>query len=91
MSIRKITENTEISPDQYVCGKSKALHAICAPPRKVLRTGGERIYVANPHGEDEGEYFTRATALYLCDTIEEGEALLVISRERYHPGQYGAD
>jgi hypothetical protein len=82
MAITKITTDTDINAGQWLCKESFMYHTICASPRMVVKTSGQRIYLTNRHGEDEGDYIARKSALYLCDTKEEALAVHAISNEQ---------
>lgn len=83
MAIQEISKDTEILPGKWICGQSNINHGLCSAPRKVVRISGDRFYMTDRHGEDEGSFITRKSALYLCDTQEEGQSLADISRANH--------
>lgn len=79
MAIQKITDTTEIKAGQWLCQSPTFYDRICSRPAKVVKSSGQRIYITNRDGEDEGDYIARKSAKFVCDTREEGDALHKIS------------
>lgn len=82
MAIKRVTSSTEIKAGQFVCFETLLVNGICNRPRKVLEVSGQRIYYADRHGEPDG-YKMHKTALYVCDTEDEGRQLHGLSEQQF--------
>jgi hypothetical protein len=82
MAINKVTKDTPIHRDNWVCETPMLRDGLCSQPRKVVRVSGQRIYLAAKTGEDRGDYIARTSALYVCDTKAEGDAVHAISNDQ---------
>ncbi len=78
MSVTKITEGTKIEPGQWVCFITMMNNAVCGLPRRVVKVAGKRIYTMD-RNEVAEEYRALKSAVYLCDTKEEGLELQELS------------
>lgn len=82
MAITRITSTTEIKAGQWVCKHSIFTDGICSTPKKVIRVAGQRIYITNRSGEDDGEYMARNSVVFICDAQDEGLRLRNLSDEQ---------
>jgi|GEM_PF-2918033 len=82
MAIQKVSDSTEIVPGQWVCPASRLIHRICEAPRKVSKSSGKRVYVAERDGANLGNFISRKSCVYLCDTADEAAAVYAISRNQ---------
>lgn len=82
MTIREVTEETEITSGQWVCPAPLNHDRICDAPRKVAKTSAARVYLLESNGMGLGSFIARKTCLYVCDTDEEAAAVFCISREQ---------
>jgi hypothetical protein len=83
MSIQKVTAETEIKPGQWALERSAYSDSLFARPRRVVKASGQRIYLTDEKGIDDGLFVARKSVAYLCDTREQAEGMYQIS-ERHH-------
>jgi len=83
MAIKRVTADTPILANQYVCFESMMRDAICTQPYSVEKVSGQRIYYTNRHGEDEG-YKLRKNVVFVCDTLAEGDFLRDVSQAQLY-------
>lgn len=83
MAIIRVTKDSVIKPGQFVCFSSLMSDALCGRPMCVSRIVGSRVYFTDREGDSE-EYRSAKTAVFLCDTKEEGAALFALIRAQHH-------
>jgi len=84
MTIHYVNETTEIRADQWVCPQPTfGTSRICGEPRRVVKASGQRVYLAEKDGRSLGNFISRKSCVYVCDTQEEAAAVHAISEEQY--------
>jgi hypothetical protein len=93
MATHKITSEIEIKPGQWVCRLPFSMFSshLCDRPQLVMGASGQRIYLAETSGANQGNYISRSTAAYLCDTEAEALAVYAVSESQARALQASRD
>lgn len=81
MTIRRVTEDTEIMDGDFILGNSIFAYGLCDRPGKVTGIRGKRIYYDRFHAEGviDSTHMNRDQVRFICDTKDELEKLMFLS------------
>lgn len=69
----------DVKPGQFVCFKSLLGNTLCGRPMCISRRAGSLLWFSAHEGDAE-EFRSIKSAVFVCDTADEGAALLALSR-----------